>query len=108
MFFILCTYLFGLGTVLAIYNHIFDGIVLQAVLLTTGIIFAMYVAYTSGAIKVTNKFCSGILIAFGGIWMVYIIDWALLAFGTSVPLLCEFSNFLGNCSSSFFILSIRI
>ena len=45
-----------LGSISAIYNARFDGIVFQAILLTFGILFALLFAYRSGLIKATENF----------------------------------------------------
>lgn len=47
---------FFLGAISAIYDARFDGIVVQAVILTFGTLFAMLAAYRAGLIKATEKF----------------------------------------------------
>jgi hypothetical protein len=58
---------FFLGTISAIYNAQFQGIVLQAVMLTFGIMFALLFAYRTGLIKATENFKLGVAAATGGI-----------------------------------------
>lgn len=77
------------GTVSAMYAHQFDGIVFQAVSLTMAIFFAMLFLYKSGTIKVTPQFRTGIIMATGAIFIVYILSWILSFFGIQMPFLHE-------------------
>lgn len=70
-----------LGGISALMNASYPGIVMQAVGLTFGTLFAMLFAYKSGMIKVTQKFRSGIIAATGGIMIFYLITWVLNIFG---------------------------
>ena len=76
---------FALGGISAVMNLRFPGIVLQAVMLTVGVLAVMLLAYTSGWIKVTDKFRMGVVAATGGIALLYIVDIALRAF-TSIQI----------------------
>ncbi|MBB5886655.1 putative YccA/Bax inhibitor family protein [Xanthomonas sp. F1] len=58
---------FFLGSISAIYEQRFNGIVLQAVLLTFGTLFAMLFAYRSGMIKATENFKLGVVAATGAL-----------------------------------------
>lgn len=64
-----------LGALSAMFNAQTNGIVLQAVGLTFGVLFLMLVLYRTGAIKVTNKLRSGIIIATGAIALFYLATW---------------------------------
>jgi uncharacterized YccA/Bax inhibitor family protein len=66
-----------LGALSAMFNEQTNGIVLQAVGLTLGVLFLMLVLYRTGAIKVTNKLRSGIIIATGAIALFYIATWII-------------------------------
>jgi uncharacterized YccA/Bax inhibitor family protein len=75
-----------LGGISSVYAQAYGGIVMNAVLLTIGILGAMLIAYRSGLIKVTQKFRTGIITATGGIALVYFISFILQFFGISVGL----------------------
>ena len=64
-----------------------SNIVLQAVLVTFGVSFAMLGLYAFRLINVTNKMRSIVMAATGGIFFVYMISFALSFFGVSVPLI---------------------
>lgn len=76
---------FFLGAISMVYNQFFTGIVIQAVLLTVGILGIMLFAYKTKIIVPTQKFRSGIIIATGGIALVYIVTMILNLFGVNVP-----------------------
>lgn len=71
---------FALGGISAVMDMRFPGIVLQAVMLTVGVLAVMLLLYRSGVIKVTDKFRMGVVAATGGIALLYIVDIALRAF----------------------------
>jgi len=73
------------GVVSARYAALYDGIVLQAALLTVGILFALLFAYQSGLIKATENFKLGIVAATGGIFLVYLLSFVLGLFGIQIP-----------------------
>jgi uncharacterized YccA/Bax inhibitor family protein len=76
---------FFLGAISMVYNTVFTGIVIQAVLLTVGILGIMLFAYKTGIIVPTQKFRSGVIIATAGIALVYLVTFILNLFGVSVP-----------------------
>jgi len=78
-----------LGAISAMYNHVFDGIVQQAVLLTFGTLFALLFAYRSGWIKATENFKLGVVAATGGIALVYLVTIVLGFFNINIPLIHE-------------------
>ena len=59
----------------------YPGIAIQAVGLTFGTLLTMLVVYSSGLIKVTNKFRIGIIAATGGIALFYLLEMILGFFG---------------------------
>lgn len=71
---------FALGGISAAMNMRFPGIVLQAVMLTVGVLAVMLLVYRSGWIKVTDKFRMGVVAATGGVALLYVVDIALRAF----------------------------
>lgn len=80
---------FFLGAVSAIANAQYPGIVMQAVMLTFGTLFALLMAYRSGLIQVTQNFRLGVVAATGGIALVYLISIGLRFFGMDIPLIHE-------------------
>ena len=76
---------FFLGTLSAIYDARFHGIVLQAVMLTFGTLFALLFAYRSGLIRATENFKLGVVAATGGICLVYLATIVLGFFGVQIP-----------------------
>lgn len=80
---------FFLGAISGIYAHFYEGIVIQAVLLTFGTLFALLFAYRSGMIKVTDKFRAGVIAATGGIFLIYMATLALGFFNISIPYIHE-------------------
>lgn len=73
-----------LGSISGIFEAKYPGIVMQAVLLTFGTLFAMLFAYKSGLIKVTNKFRKGVVAATGGIFFAYMLSFLLNMFGLNI------------------------
>ncbi len=65
----------------------FHNIVLNAVILTFGTLFAMLFVYRSGIIKVTNKFRTGVVAATGGIAVAYLLSMILGFFGIDIGFL---------------------
>lgn len=76
---------FALGAISALYNQAFDGIVLQALMLTLGTLAAMLAAYRFGLVKATENFRMGVVAATGGIALVYLATIVLGLFGINIP-----------------------
>jgi uncharacterized YccA/Bax inhibitor family protein len=74
-----------LGGLSAVFEARFPGIVIQAVGLTFGTLFALLMAYKSGVIKATENFKLGVVAATGGIALVYLAGFVLGFFGVSIP-----------------------
>jgi uncharacterized YccA/Bax inhibitor family protein len=77
------------GGISAMYASLFNGIVFQAVMLTMGVFFLMLFLYKSGTIKVTQKLRSGIIMATGAVFLVYMLSFVLSFFGINIPYLHE-------------------
>ncbi len=77
----------AIGGISAIYNAQAQGIALQAVALTFGIMAVMLFLYRSGIIKVTQKFRMGLTAAIGGIFLFYIGTWIVGLFGVNTSML---------------------
>lgn len=73
-----------LGGISFMYNSLYDGIVTDAIFLTVGILLSLLVAYRSGLIKATENFKLGIVAATGGIAIVYLINFVMGFFGSSM------------------------
>ena len=93
---------FFLGAISAMYNHMYNGIVLQAVMLTMGTLFALLFAYRTGLIKATENFKLGVVAATGGIALVYLATIVLGFFNINIPLIHE-SGLIGIGFSLFVI-----
>ena len=65
----------------------FHNIVINAVTLTFGTLFALLFVYRTGLIKVTNKFRLGVMAATGGIFVAYFLDFILGFFGIDIGFL---------------------
>ncbi len=75
------------GGISAMYASAFNGIVFQAVTLTMAVFFLMLFLYKTGIIKVTQKLRSGIIMATGAIFVVYLLNFVLAMFGINMPFL---------------------
>lgn len=76
-----------LGALSAMYETRFNGITMQAALLTMGVFVALLVAYKTRLIKATENFKLGVIAATGGVFLVYLISFILGMFGVTVPYL---------------------
>jgi uncharacterized YccA/Bax inhibitor family protein len=71
----------ALGGISAVMDLKYPGIGIQAVGLTFGTLFVLLLVYSSGIIKVTDKFRIGIVAATGGIALFYLLEMVLSFFG---------------------------
>ncbi len=71
----------ALGGISAAFDVRYPGIGIQAVSLTFGTLLVLLLAYSSGVIKVTDKFRLGIVAATGGICVFYMLQMVLGFFG---------------------------
>ena len=76
-----------LGGISFMYNSLYDGIVTDAIFLTVGILLSLLVAYRSGYIKPTENFKLGIFAATGGIAIVYLVNFVMGFFGSSMGIM---------------------
>jgi uncharacterized YccA/Bax inhibitor family protein len=93
-----------MGGVSALMEQSFPGIVMQAILLTAGTLFAMLALYRSGWIAVTDNFKLGIAAATGGIAIAYLISFVLSFFNIQVPLI--YGNGMVGIGFSIFVVII--
>jgi uncharacterized YccA/Bax inhibitor family protein len=73
------------GGVSAVYAGFGGGIVLQAVSLTILVLFVMLVIQKTGLVPVTDKFRTGVIMATGGIALLYVLTMILGFFGIHIP-----------------------
>ena len=73
-----------LGGISYMYNKMYEGIVLNAICLTIGILLSLLMAYRSGLIKPSENFKLGIAAATGGIAIVYLINFTMGFFGSGM------------------------
>lgn len=78
-----------LGGLSATYEAQYPGIVINAIGLTFGTMFALLFAYQSKWIRVTENFRLGLAAATGGIFLVYLVSMILGFFGIRIPLIHE-------------------
>ena len=78
-----------LGGLSAIFEAMYPGVVIPAIVLTFGIMIGMLVTYRAGLIPVTEKFRIGVIAATGGIAVFYLIAMVLGFFGVQIPFLFE-------------------
>ena len=77
------------GGISLVMEAAYPGIVLPAVSLTFGTLFALLTAYRTGLIKVTDNFRLGVAAATGAIFVVYIAQFVLGLVGVQVGFLHE-------------------
>ncbi len=82
-----------LGGISSVLERQFPGIVMQAVALTFGTLFALLAAYRSGLIRATENFKLGVVAATGGIFVLYMFSWVLGMFGVQMSFLHSSSPF---------------
>jgi uncharacterized YccA/Bax inhibitor family protein len=74
-----------IGGISSIFEAQYPGIVIQAVGLTFGTLFALLFAYKSGFIKATENFKLGVVAATGSIMLIYFASIILGFFGIRIP-----------------------
>jgi len=75
------------GGISAMYASLYDGIIINAVLLTVAVLCLMLFLYQGGFIKVTEKLRAGVMMATGAVMVVYLISIVANLFGGSLPYL---------------------
>jgi uncharacterized YccA/Bax inhibitor family protein len=101
---------FALGGISAVVNEAFKAkypnIIMEAVLLTIGVAFAVFILYNARIIKATNKFKAVIASSILGIFLFYLIDMALGFFGIHIPFMQFGDNSLLGIGVNLFIVVI--
>lgn len=80
---------FFVGSISAVYASLYNGIIFQAVTLTIAVLFIMLFLYKSGIIKVTKQLRTGVIMATGAVFVVYLLNIVLSLFGINMPFLHE-------------------
>ena len=76
-----------LGAISGLYNEAWNGIAIQAVMLTIGVFAVMLFLYGTRIIKVTEKLRMGIVAATGAVLLVYVANMIFSLFGANLPFL---------------------
>jgi uncharacterized YccA/Bax inhibitor family protein len=79
----------ALGCLSQIFERRYPGIVVNATLLSFGVLGLMLMLYTSRTIRVTDRLVKGVLAATAAVALVYVVDIVLGMFGYRVPLIHE-------------------
>jgi uncharacterized YccA/Bax inhibitor family protein len=80
------------GAISSVYERTYDGIVLNAVVATVGVLAIMLFLHATRIIKVTDKLRMGIVMATGAIMLMYVFDLVLRLFGADVPFVHDSSG----------------
>src|SRR5437764_2324928 len=88
----------ALGALSAMLEATYHGIMIQAVALTFGTLFALLIVYRAHLIPVTQNFKLGIAAATGGIAIFYLVAMGLSFWGIRIPFLPEGSAPGSGCS----------
>lgn len=83
-----------LGAISAAFEAMYPGIVVQAVVITFGVLATLLVVYRLRLIKATENFKLGVVAATGGICLIYLISFVMSFFGSGIPFIHE-SGWLG-------------
>lgn len=78
-----------LGTLSAVMEQRYGGIVFQAVLGTFGTFFFMLFLYRSGYVQATDGFKRGMMAAMGGVMLIYLVSFIMGLFGKHIPYIHE-------------------
>jgi uncharacterized YccA/Bax inhibitor family protein len=80
-----------LGAISALYEARYQGIVLQAVMLTGAVFAIMLALYSKRIVKVDDRLRRGIVAATGAVLVVYLVSMVMRLFGADVPFIHEAS-----------------
>ncbi len=96
----------ALGGISAIYNHMYTGIVQQAIFLTFGIFAALLFAYKTKLISPSENFKLGIFAATGGIAIVYLVSFIMSFFGGGLSIMNPQNSSMISIGFSLFVVVI--
>ena len=95
-----------LGGITLMYENQFDGIAIQAIGLTFGILASLLLCYKSGLIKPTENFRLMIGAAIGGIFILYLVSFIMSFFGGGISLLSPTNSSLMSIGISLVIVCV--
>lgn len=78
-----------LGVISMMYEFYLPGIIIQALLLTSGLFITMFILYSNRVLRVTPAFTKVVVAATAGIMLTYLVSIAGYYFGFSVPFIHE-------------------
>jgi uncharacterized YccA/Bax inhibitor family protein len=84
----------------------YPNIIMEAVLLTFGVAFAVFLLYNAKIIRATAKFRAVILSSMVGILIFYLMDWVLGMFGVNIPFMNWGDNSLIGIAVNLFVVVI--
>ena len=82
-----------LGSISRVYDAQWNGIVVQAVLLTAAVFFGMLLLYSTHIIKVTDRMRRMVIVATFGVFLVYGVSLIASLFGASISFITGASAF---------------
>ena len=91
------------GGISAMFEASFPGIVMQAVMLTMGVLASLLLAYRTGLIKATENFKLGVVAATGGIALLYLVNIGMRLFGFEGMGFIHESSWMGIAFSGFVV-----
>ena len=91
----------ALGGITLMYENAFDGIAIQAIGLTFGILASLLLCYKSGYIKPTENFRLMVGSGIGGIFILYMVSFVMSFFGGGLSLLSPTNGSLMSIGLSF-------
>ncbi|GAB2504931.1 Bax inhibitor-1/YccA family protein [Arenimonas alkanexedens] len=91
------------GGISAMFEASFPGIVMQAVMLTMGVLASLLLAYRTGLIKATENFKLGVVAATGGIAVLYLVNIGMRMFGMDGIGFIHESSWMGIAFSGFVV-----
>ena len=91
----------ALGGITLMYENAFDGIAIQAIGLTFGILASLLLCYKSGYIKPTENFRLMVGAGIGGIFILYMVSFVMSFFGSGLSLLSPTNGSLMSIGLSF-------
>lgn len=78
---------FAVGAISKAFDTMYDGIVVQAAAATVSVFFVMLVLFRTGVIRVTDRFRRIVVGATMGVMLLYVVSFAVSAFGGNVSFL---------------------
>ena len=77
------------GGISLVFASAYSGILFQAITLTMMVFLVMLMVYKSQIIPVTDRFRTGVVMAMGAVFLIYLLSFILSLFGIRVPYIHE-------------------